>query len=780
MTRVAQKVSSVKPESFPALQELAALPHWVCWRWPQKAPINPRTGAGAQSDNPETWTSFQQAQQQAEVAGYDGVGVVFTADMDMTGIDFDDCIRPDGTTDPQVERLILSLDSFTYRTPSDQGWRVLVRGSVAEALVADKFVDRVEVYSSGRYFTVTPHHRAGTPGSIEPRKQALDALVREITARRRQVRKPNLALKRRIKELASEVEGNRSSLMASVAYYAGTLIEQYGLLADRIREALMKACVTNGLADEKGSDTLEREIDYQIGEGIKQKRRENEQATAAPAPGRDLAVYAPTLIPYSNGNGNGHTPHPEQDEQVQLTDEFLCTLDADDAGNGDALYALAGQHFLYCYNQGWLVYNGKYWKLDPDGALVRQEAVKALRQRRHAAVNMKREDIVAATRANESRINGCVSRLRTLVNVSIDVFDSDPDLLNCQNGVLNLRTGQLTPHSRRQHFTYCVPVAYRPNADAGEWLEYLVGVVGDGSLIEYLQQALGYSLTGHTREEVLFYLYGPTRSGKGTIAEVFMNLLPRPLSTTADFNTFTAKREGDTSNFDLAPLKPARLIFASESNRAQSLNPAKIKQLTGGDYVMCCFKHRDFFSYRPQFKVWMLSNWPVNGDPEDDALWGRVRVISFPNSYLNREDKEKKTHLKQPDVLEGVLAWAVVGAMAWYALGSRGLTAPAAVQQITQAQRDELDYVQQWLEACAEARADCWVSNERVMASYKEWCDANNVQFPKGPKGLAQSLKAKGFEVGSPRRLNEKVYRGVAGLSLIASGDHRAAAQEAE
>ncbi len=476
--------------------------------------------------------------------------------------------------------------------------------------------------------------------------------------------------------------------------------------------------------------------------------------------------YRPEQVHLSKHAQNGNVP-------PTATSFDLCSFDADDAGNSDAMNALYGQDFLYCVSLGWLHYTGTHWSLDSDGAMVRKSAIETLRKRRHAAVDAEKEAIIKCTRADERRVNGCMNLFKTHVSTLIDSFDSSPHLLNCQNGVVDLRTGAIAQHNRAQRFTYCVPVEYGP-ADCVEWLDYLKGVVGGGQeVIDYLQMALGYSLTGDTREEILFYLFGPPRSGKGTLAEVFMMLLPHPLSTMVDFNSFTAKREGDVSNFDLAPLKPSRLIFASESNRSQSLNPAKIKQLTGGDHISACFKHRDFFSYRPQFKVWMMSNHPVNGDPEDDALWGRVRVIEFPNSFLGKEDKSKKARLKEPSILKGVLSWAVRGAIKWYALGSQGLIAPEAIVKITQSQREALDYVQQWLDEVAQEETDetgpLWTANEAIAASYNAWGTANHVQYPKGPKALAQSLKAKGYRVSESQYIpsEKKMKRGVGGLHIF-------------
>lgn len=449
----------------------------------------------------------------------------------------------------------------------------------------------------------------------------------------------------------------------------------------------------------------------------------------------------------------------------------LCDFDADDAGNGDAMLYLFGKQFLYCGTWGWLVYNGTHWEVDSEGAEVKKRSVDTLRQRRHSAVDADKEAIVKVTKADDRRVNGCLNRFKTLVNIKIDAFDNDPDVLNCKNGVVDLRTGIITQHSHEQRYTYCLPVPYE-KADCPEWFEYLDNVVGGGQeVIDYLQKAAGYSLTGHISEENLFYLHGPTRSGKGTFAEIFLALLPNPLATMVDFNSFTAKREGDVSNFDLAPLKPARLIFASESNRSQSLNPAKIKQLTGGDPVRASHKHKDFFSFRPQFKIWMLSNWPVNGDPEDDALWGRVRVIEFPNSFLGKEDKSKKARLKSIENLKGVLYWAVQGAIAWYQTGATGLIAPEAVMNVTQRHRDELDYIKQWLDDCGEKDPTAWTRNEIVTASYLKWCKDNNVAYPKGPKSFALSLQAQGYTTGVQKKVAGKNKKGVQGLIISFEDD---------
>lgn len=442
---------------------------------------------------------------------------------------------------------------------------------------------------------------------------------------------------------------------------------------------------------------------------------------------------------------NGHS----KETHVSALDAALLAEGISDEGNARSIHRLHAGHFLHTDALGWLRYTGTHWTAKGATAAVSRAIVDTLSKRIQAAINTgepeKHGKLIGFCIPNKGRVQGAMYLYESLVHADIDDFDTEPDLLNCKNGVVNLRTGQIIPHHSSQRFTHCTTVAYTPSASAGRFTTWLAEAVqGGAETVAWLQMAVGYSLTGHTREEVLFYLYGPPRSGKGTLTEMLLALLGAPLAKEVNFATFTAQRTGDSQNFDLAPLKPCRLVAASESNAYERFNEAKVKALTGGNEVYCAFKHQTHFAYRPQYKIWLSSNQPVNADPDDDAVWGRLRVVAFPHSHLGIEDKTLKSRMKSPAMLEGLLAWAVEGAKRWYALGSRGLPELEHSVQIKTRQRGELDHVQAWLDECCEVGSTHFAANKELYPSYRLWCEVNGVEAKK-QKGLTQSLAHKGF-----------------------------------
>lgn len=451
------------------------------------------------------------------------------------------------------------------------------------------------------------------------------------------------------------------------------------------------------------------------------------------------------------------------DEDADEIAEYLLKESADHEGHALCTLKLFPGRFAYNNSHGWLKYNGRHWDREGAESAVERAVTETLRLRRRIFADAEVKSKMKQSWAQRYNVTGTRDQLRKAKEVAIPIseFDKDKELLNCLNGVLNLRTGELIPHHHSQRFTYCLSVPYDASADQSEWVNFINTIVPNEDMAEYLRLAVGYSLTGHTWEECLFYLYGPTRSGKGTFTETILYLLGEPLSKGTNFKTFTSERSGDTQNFDLAPLKPCRFITASESSRYNQLNPAVIKQITGGDSIYCAFKRKTHFSYRPQFKIWLTSNWALNVDVDDDVAWGRVRVINFPHSFLGKEDKQLKHRLRSPQALAGVLAWAVSGARDWF---RNGLPTPVSVDEETKKHRAELDYIGQFIDECCTPDEKSIIAGADLYRAYKEWSDDAGVK-PKYRRQFTISLKAKGYET-LLKRLAGKPTRCIVGLKL--------------
>jgi len=516
----------------------------------------------------------------------------------------------------------------------------------------------------------------------------------------------------------------------------------------------------NGYTQGEADQVLRSYATLAPGDGYTQGEAEDSVKSAYTQPAREPTTSR-ISIDIPTGKNIDLNAAPEDNPAV----EKLLNESRDHNGHAVCVIALYPDKFAYCDKFGWLFFNGRHWQQEGGEGRGDRAIVATLKARRLIAIKAGEgyEKLVKATSATSTNLNGTKTLLRSLIETLTEDYDNHPDLLNCKNGVLDLRSGEMKPHSKDYKFTYSLPVDYNPKANPSPWVNFLHQVCG-AEMTDFLQMAVGYSLTGHTWEEILFYIFGPTRSGKGTFTETILKMFGHdPIATEADFETFTANRDGNTQNFDLAGLKPCRFVAASESNKHNALNPAKIKQMTGGNSIRCAFKHRSHFTYRPQFKIWLSSNHPVNVDVDDLAAWARLRVINFPHSFLGKEDKTLKRRLGEPQVLTGVLRWAVEGAKRWYA-NNNGLPLPQAVADATEAQRTAQDFVQQFLDEMCAAGDGIVTPSGQLHRVYKEWANDNGIT-PKHQRLFSQSLEGKGFELAR-RYINGTRKRCVVGLGV--------------
>ncbi len=424
----------------------------------------------------------------------------------------------------------------------------------------------------------------------------------------------------------------------------------------------------------------------------------------------------------------------------------LVVANLTDVGNAERFAAHVGRDLRYVHlSDTWFIWTGRRWQKDDTGAALRH-ALATIRATAHQADALDEEKERtrlfrhALKSEAASRIHSMLRLATSLLPVTPDQLDRNLWLLNCTNGTLDLRTGELRPHDRDDLLTRLAPVAYDPEAPCPRWEGFLQQVMdGNEALIGFLQRAVGYSLSGSTAEQVLFLLHGVGANGKSTFIETIRAVLG-DYATQADFTTFL-RQQGEGIRNDVARLVGARFVSAVEAEGGRPLAEAMVKQLTGGDTVTARFLFKEFFEFTPVFKLWLAANSRPTVSGTDNGIWRRIRLVPFTVT-IPPEERDRDLVRKLAEELPGVLAWAVRGCLRWQA---EGLGVPPEVEAATEAYRDEMDVLGGFLTDCCVLREGIQVTSAELYAAYLTWCEVNG-ERPVTRRKMGLRLSERGFE----------------------------------
>lgn len=398
-----------------------------------------------------------------------------------------------------------------------------------------------------------------------------------------------------------------------------------------------------------------------------------------------------------------------------------------DYGNAERLVAQHGQDLRYCYPwQSWLAWDGLRWHRDADGELLRRakETTRGIyTEARSETDEQKRQALAkhAVRSEGSSKVNAMIYLAQSEPGIPVqpDTLDSDPWLLNVLNGTLDLRTGKLLPHHRNRLCTKLAPVSYKKDATCPLWLQFLRDIMnGNQALINFLQRAVGYSLTAFTQERALFFLHGTGRNGKTTFLETLQAILG-DYAEAAEFSSFLVLKHDNNIRNDIAKLKGARFVSSIETKEGSRFDVSTVKQLTGGDTITARFLYGEFFNFRPVFKLWLAANHKPAIRDTTDSTWDRVKLIPFLVRF-NRPDLQLPKKLKAE--LPGILTWAVQGCLEWQQFG---LGEPAEVIEATKAYRIEMDVLAGFLADCCILHPNAESTAKELYEAYKTWCENN-------------------------------------------------------
>lgn len=598
-----------------SLDQLADLRRWVAWRYEKrtlkngeevttKVPYDPCTGRLAESDNPATWGTRQQAEA-CRLKGKVGIGIMFgplsgEPERYLGGIDLDTCRDKSGKVEPAAQAVIDRFKTYAEVSPTGTGvklyffftdlpaiqkamgtkyGRAFKRGS------GKRHPPAIELHVGHRYFAVTDNCHDPLRAVREVPKEDLLWLLNEAG--------PAFAGK----------PGKRSVDGSAQLFKLARTVRSRGGTREEYEAAI------------PGSGEAERHVKDQ---------RDQQRAI---------------------------------DRAWEAADDPKFAHDVADAFRDK----YAGQ-LLYCKaKRQWFAWDGVYWRPDRVDRAFNYAAEEC---RREGGSDLSR----AKSRAQAAAAVEKLARADPAFAVEADHFDRDPFLLGTPSGTVDLRTGELRPAGREDYITKLTAVGpipldkFNPDLDGPRWIEFLDQASGgDAGMVRLTQQWFGYCLTGDVREEKITFFQGTGGSGKDTLLGAVTNVMG-DYSINVPVGVLTERRY-EQHPTEIARLHGARLAWSSETEQDKYWNLQRVKEWTGGGKLSGRFMREDFFEFVPTHKLTVIGNEKLRIRNVDKAVRRRFVVVPF-NNPPKKPDETLKAQLRNE--YPGILSWLILGCVDWY------------------------------------------------------------------------------------------------------------------
>jgi putative DNA primase/helicase len=283
-------------------------------------------------------------------------------------------------------------------------------------------------------------------------------------------------------------------------------------------------------------------------------------------------------------------------------------------------------------------------------------------------------------------------------------------------------------------------VEYKPEADCPMWRKFVREIMDNKpELIQFVQTAVGWSLSGDISEQTMFILYGTGANGKSTFLNTIMFLLG-DYATATPTETFM-KKSGDQYTNDVARLRGTRFVTTTEVEQGRRLAEPLIKKITGNDDMTARFLYGEFFNYLPTFKIFMATNHKPVIKGTDHGIWRRIKLIPF-TTRIPEEKQDKHLELKLREEASGILNWLLEGIAQWK---KEGLKAPKAVLFATDEYRGEMDVIGNFINERCDQHTDFTIRIKELYKAFADWCDENN-EHAVSERFFSLRLKEIGFQ----------------------------------
>jgi P4 family phage/plasmid primase-like protien len=781
-----QRCLEIRPENIP--DALKGIPSWIRWTVGKeksdgrydKIPVN-KHGYAANAHDPKNWYSFSDALKQIDRKFNGGIAFDLSGEPISSGDkynehfliggDLDLCVSNyvEGeplTLDERAQKVLALLKTYYEVSTSGTGIRFFVACS---APPKNKNKDRAEIYFSGRFLTITGH------GSGEIKiigKETLAELESIMFPQDRTAHDQSQSYQQKQRPLFSHQTNQLNNGPVETKESVGRMVSALSAIPANIGRRtwcdILYSVKAHGFicGENEARNWSKTAGTYDL---------ENNRHGYDEKAFNDVWKYPAQSI------GPGTLYHHAKQygwlgKQLELFATAEISTGPDiygDVFNGKFFAKNFADRMVYCYPRSkWLKFNGMVWEWCDSGEELQAAKHVAMNIAKYAAevfsadpTNPNSKKLIQHAQ-NTQNLNKLQAMLQTAAAElgmgigSMTQIDRDSMLLGCKNGIVCLNTGALLVPDPKMLITRQVNSEFNPEAHCPIWLRFLDQCfISDEETIDYIQKALGYSLTGMVGEEVLHFCFGMGRNGKSVFANVMTKLMGDYAITAPAEMLMRRDRNGATN--DIARLCGSRLVLANETRSDQRFDDLTIKTLVSTERISARFLHNEFFDFWPTFKIWIRGNHkPVITD-ESNGAWRRIRLVPFENNITeDRVDSELEKKLLAEK--EGILAWMIEGALKWK---QEGLKPSPRIRAASNQYRTDCDVIGDFIEENCSTGTDLKISQSNLWILWQGWAKDNGY-FCGSKKTFTRRLKDRG--INPDGYLNgSRAYVGISLKSLV-------------
>ena len=753
-------MTALNPAGIPA--ELKAIPHWVLWRLeeregkPTKTPYQ-ANGLMAKVNDSATWTTFEKALAAYQQGGFDGIGIVLTDDDGLVGTDLDKCLDPEtGELEAQAARIVADLPTYCEVSPSGHGLRLFGFGKLP---IGGRRKGKVELYETGRYLTVTGHRFNG--------HASLANITAELAIVHARIFGKSTASQPVDSKTHLGVNLDDATLLAKIRQSKqGALFDRLwrGDAGDDHSSADLALCNLLAFWTDGDLNRMDRLFRKSV---LMREKWDKPHFSDGRTYGQATLEKAVTDL--REGYGARRPPDSERTADssdalkpstTKLTDENLFS----DYGNIVKLLDRLTDRIAYTPGLDWLLYNPEtgIWEPEPGSERVKRLVLETLReawsavlysaQRNEADLKkqlkaLDSDDAKTAMLAKQVKqasaqrekvfqwVRQCETayRIRSTLEIAEGYFwtppaiwDSNPHVLVCANGVLDLQSGQLLPHSPSYHATKTTSTNYRQGATHPAWDAAVSLLKAEGDRYEFIHQYCGSGLHGENPNERVIIFQGDGGTGKGTLLTAIHRAMGDYVATVevgSLLATDWRKQNKSAPREDLLKLRGARFVYPSiEPPKDSKLDDGSIKALTGNDAITARYPHgRESITFTPVFKLVIQTNFPLQTEFDDPGMKRRVIVVPFNKKPERPDPTIKHDLMHDPNARAAVLAWLYEGYRVWLNSGFALPVSTLATEATADYWADMDPYAQFARDAGLRFEKSLKCLKPRITAAFKAW-----------------------------------------------------------